>query len=67
MGKSDLPDMYAQAPWHAQGIHIRQITNAYVTYIHILCNNPGMLKIWPHLLEISLLYIGKNSPFDYDI
>jgi len=30
MGKSDLPDMYAQSP-RAAGIHIRQIMSAHVT------------------------------------
>ena len=30
IGISDLPDMYAQSP-RAEGIHIRQITSAYVT------------------------------------
>ena len=35
IGTSDLPDMYAQSPRaagpRAKGIHIRQITSAYVT------------------------------------
>ena len=35
IGTSDLPDMYAQSPraagLRAEGIHIRQITSAYVT------------------------------------
>ena len=35
IGKSDLPDMYAQSPraagLRAEGIHIREITSAYVT------------------------------------
>jgi len=35
MGTRDLPDMYAQSPRaagpRAEGIHIRQITNAHVT------------------------------------
>ena len=35
IGTSDLPDMYAQSPRatdpRAEGIHIRQITSAYVT------------------------------------
>ena len=35
IGMSDLPDMYAQSPRaagpRAEGIHIRQITSAYVT------------------------------------
>jgi len=30
MGMRDLPDMYARSP-RAEGIHIRQITNAHVT------------------------------------
>ena len=37
MGTSGLPDMYAQSPRaagpRAEGIHIRQITNAHVTTI----------------------------------
>ena len=32
IGTCDLPDMYAQSP-RAKGIHIRQITSAYVTTI----------------------------------
>ena len=30
MGTSDLPDMYSQSP-RAAGMHIKQITSAYVT------------------------------------
>ena len=35
IGTCDLPDMYALGP--ALGIHIRQITRAYVTTITYVC------------------------------
>ena len=42
MGKSALPDMYARSP-RAEGIHIRQITSAHVTYNKYV-TLPALLK-----------------------
>ena len=42
IGTRDLPDMYALSP-RALGIHIRQITRAYVTTI--TCNSEGQINI----------------------
>ena len=43
IGTSDLPDMYAQS-LRAEGIHIRQITSAYVTTNSHLTSPSGELK-----------------------
>ena len=68
MGMTDLPDMYAESPRaagpRAEGIHIRQITNAHVT--------SNMYHFWHSLnrpnLQLAALpiYIAMDSR-DYGI
>ena len=49
IGTCDLPDMYALSP-RALGIHIRQITRAYVTTITYSPGSfPGNIYILPWL------------------
>ena len=71
IGTSDLPDMYAQSlrvtGLRAEGIHIRQITPAYVTANMYVTSPSGELKsaqatnLWA---KNTSIFIGKLTRID---